>query len=75
MKCKETSTITIENGEVKSSQPINQQDAAKLNLIKLFINEARPISCFRVGLSYHGNHPIEANIANIPARTSQPPIT
>ncbi len=32
MKCKETFNIIIENGELKSSQPINQQDAEKLNI-------------------------------------------
>ena len=36
MKCKETFKIAIENGEVKSSQPTNQQDAQKLNLIKTY---------------------------------------
>lgn len=36
MKCKETFKIVIDNGEVKSSQPTNQQDAQKLNLIKTY---------------------------------------
>ena len=36
MKCKEVFNITIENGEVQSTQPISQQDASKLNLIKTY---------------------------------------
>ncbi len=32
MKCKETFNIIIENGELKSSQPINQQELDKLNI-------------------------------------------
>ncbi len=36
MKCKDVFNIVIESGEVKSTQPINQQDAQKLKLIKTY---------------------------------------